>query len=126
MEYSRGRISINDLNRLYHVEPTLLLLGQSSNVITYHKRLNVLGSVMNSQNQLKSTLKEKTSLLQKHDEYLFGKKFRNHIADTIKSKKQTNEIFIERKKPFSFSPSHAPRKCEGQKFFLTKTDRKIP
>ena len=126
MEYSRGRISINDLNRLYHVEPTLLLLGQSSNVITYHKRLNVLGSVMNSQNQLKSTLKEKTLLLQKHDEYLFGKKFRNHIADTIKSKKQTNEIFIERKKPFSFSPLHAPRKCEGQKFFLTKTDRKIP
>ena len=105
------QISINDLH--YYVEQTVLLLIQSSNTITYHRRLNVLGSVMNSQYHVKSMLKEKASLLQKHDEYLFGKKFRNHIPDTIKSKKQTKEIFIEHKKPFSFSPSHAPRKCEG-------------
>ena len=64
--------SINDL--LHYVEQTVLLLGQSSNTITYHRRLNVLGSVMNSQYQVKSMLKEKASLLQKHDEYLFGKK----------------------------------------------------
>ena len=105
------QISINDL--LHYVEQTVLLLGQSSNAITYHRRLNVLGSVMNSRYQVKSVLKEKASLLQKHDEYLFGKKFRNHIADTIKTKKQTKETFIEHKKPFSFSPLHAPRKCEG-------------
>ena len=83
--------------------------------------LNVLGSVMNSQYQVKSMLKEKASLLQKHGKYLFGKKFRNQTADTIKLKKQTKEIFMEHKKPFSFSPSHAPKKCDGQKFFLTKT-----
>ena len=111
------QISINDL--LHYVEQTVLLLGQSSNAITYHRRLNVLGSVMNSQYQVKSML-----LLQKHGEYLFGKKFTNYIADTIKSKKQTKEIFIEHKKPFPFSPSHAPRKCERQKFFLTKTGSK--
>ena len=116
------QISINDL--LHYVEQTVLLLGQNSNAITYHRRLNVLGSVMTSQYQVKSILKEKASLLQKHDEYLFGKKFRNHIADTIKSKKQTKEIFIEHKKPFSFSPSHAPRKCERQKFFLRKIGSK--
>ena len=63
-------------------------------------------------------------MLQKHDEHLFGTKFRNHIVQTIKSKEQTKEIFIEHKKPYSFSPSHAPRKCEGQKFFLTKTGSK--
>ena len=85
------QISLYDL--LYYVEQTVLLLGQSSNAITYHRRLNVLRSVMNSQYQVKSMLKEKVSLLQKHDEYLFGKKLRNHIADTIKSKKQTKEIF---------------------------------
>ena len=116
------QISINDL--LHYVEQTVLLLRQSSNAITYHRRLNVLGSVMNSQYQVKSMLKGKTSLLQKHDEYLFGKKFRNHIADSIKSKKQTKETFIEHKKPFSFSPSHATRKCEGQKFFLAKAGSK--
>ena len=116
------QISLYDL--LYYVEQTVLLLGQSSNAITYHRRLNVLRSVMNSQYQVKLMLKEKVSLLQKHDEYLFGKKLRNHIADTIKSKKQTKEIFVKPKKPFLFSPSHAPRKCERQKFFSQKLDRK--
>ena len=52
------------------------------------------------------------------------KMFRSHIAVTIKSKKQTKDIFIGHKKPFSFGPSHPPKKCEGQKFFLTKTGSK--
>ena len=69
-------------------------------------------------------LKERASLLQKYDEYLFGKKFRNHIADNIKSKKQTKEIFIEYKNPFSFSPPHAPKNVRGKSFFLQKPDRK--
>ena len=72
-------------------------------------------------------LKEKASLLQKHDEYLFRKKVRNHIADTIKSEKQNKKIFIEHKKPFLFNPSQVPRKCEGQKFFSHKNRiEKIP
>ena len=75
---------------------------------------------MNSQYEVKSMLKEKTSLLPKHDRYLFGKKFKNYIADTIKSKKQTKYIFIELKKHFSFSVSHSKRKCEEQKFFLSQ------
>ena len=40
------QISVNEL--LFYVEPIVLLLGQSSNVITYHRRLNVLGCIMNS------------------------------------------------------------------------------
>ena len=51
------QISINDL--LHYVEQTVLLLGQSSNAITYHRKLNVLGSFMNPQYQVKSMLKEK-------------------------------------------------------------------
>ena len=105
------QISVNDL--LDYVEKIVLLLGQNSNPITCRRRLNVLWSVMNSKYQVKSMLKEKASFLQKHNGYLFGKKFKNHIADTIKSKKQTKQIFIEHKKPLSFRPSHAPRKCEG-------------
>ena len=65
------QISINDL--LHYVEQPVLLLGQSSNAITYHRRLNVLGSVMNSQYQVKSMFKEKASLLLKHDDYIFAK-----------------------------------------------------
>ena len=69
-------------------------------------------------------LKEKASLLRTHDDCLVGKKLRSHIADIIKSEKQTKEIFIEHKKAFSFSLPHTPRKCEGQKLFLTKTRSK--
>ena len=85
MEYSKEvkgaeedalQISINDL--LHYVEQTVLLLGQSSNAITYHRELNVLGSFMNPQYQVKSMLKEKDEnmqllgfckILQKHDEH---------------------------------------------------------
>ena len=55
------QISITDL--LHYVEETVLLLGQSSNAITYHRRLNVLGSVMNSQYVVKSILKNSGTIL---------------------------------------------------------------
>ena len=64
---------------------------------------------MNIQCQLKSMFKEKITLLEKPTD-IFSKKFKNHIADTIKSKKQTKEIFTEHKKPFLFHPSQATRK----------------
>ena len=112
------QISVNEL--LFYVEQVVLLLGQSSNAITYHRRLNVLGCIMNSQYQVKTMLKEKAALLQKHDFELFGKKFMNHIADTIKSKRETGEIFTESKKPFPWSSSYPPRRNQGQKVFLTK------
>ena len=47
-------------------------------------------------------LKEKVSLLHKHDEHLLGEKLRNHIADTIKFVTQTKQIFTGYKKlPFT-------------------------
>ena len=102
------QISVNEL--LFYVEQIVLLLGQSSNAIAHHRRLNVLGCIMNSQYQVKTMLKEKAALLQKHDSELFGKKFWNHIADTIKSKRKTREIFTGSKKPFPWSPSYPPRR----------------
>ena len=95
------QISVNEL--LLYVEQIVLLLGQSSNAIRYHRRLNVLGGIINSQYQVKSMLKEKAALLQKHDSELFGIKFRNHIADTIKSKRETRKIFTDSKNPPSWS-----------------------
>ena len=62
-------------------------------------------------------IKEKAALLQKHDSELFGKKFRNCIVDTIKSKRETREIFKDSKKPFPWSPSYLPRRSEGVKSF---------
>ena len=112
------QISVKEL--FFYVEQIVLLLGQSSNAITYHRRLNVLEYTMNSQYQVKTMLKEKAALLQKHDSKLFGKKFRNLIADTIKSKRETREIVTDSKKSFPWSSSYPPRRTEGQKVFLTK------
>ena len=70
---------------------------------------------------MKSMLKEKVVLLQKHDSEFFEKKFRNHIADTIKSKTETREIFTDSKKLFQWKPSHPPSQSEGQKVFLIKS-----
>ena len=44
-------ISVNEL--LFHVEQIILLLGQSSNAITYNRILNLLGCIINSQYQVK-------------------------------------------------------------------------
>ena len=71
---------------------------------------------------MKTMLKEKTALLQKHDKELFGKKFRNHISDTIKPKKETSEIFTDSKKPFPSSPSYHQDGVRGKKFFSPRAE----
>ena len=70
---------------------------------------------MNLQYQMKTMLNEKAALLQKHDAEFFRKKVRNHNADTIKSKRETREIFTDSKKSFPWSPSYPLRRSEGQK-----------
>ena len=41
------QISVNEF--LFYVEQIVLFLGQSSRAITYHRRLKVLGCIMNLQ-----------------------------------------------------------------------------
>ena len=48
-EEEAAQISVHEL--LLYVEQIVLLLGQSSNAITYHRRLTVLGCIMNSRYQ---------------------------------------------------------------------------
>ena len=72
---------------------------------------------MNIQCQVKTIPKEKAVFLQKYDSELFVKKFRNHIADAMKSKRETREIFTDSKKLFPWSPSYPRRRSEGQKVF---------
>ena len=67
------QISINDL--LHYVEQTVLLLGQSSSAIIYHRKLNVLGECYEFPISSQINVKKKALLLQKHDKHLIGKKF---------------------------------------------------
>ena len=89
------------------MEQTALLVGQSSNTVSYHRRYNIPNSWMRNTSQAKKLLKEKAELLQKHGTNLFGKKFRKHIVELTKSKKTTIDAFSGQKpkhkglKPFS-------------------------
>ena len=92
----------------------------------YRRRLNVLECIMNShtnipdsQYQVNTTLKEKAVLLQKHDSKQFAKKI-GIIDNTIKSKRETREIFTGSQKPFPQIPSYPSRRSERQKSFLSK------
>ena len=67
-------------------------------------------------------LKEKAAFLQKHDQALFGKDFRDYLTESLKAEKQSIEALAEvskstnRKRPFREGPScYQGRLNEGQK-----------
>ena len=73
-------------------------------------------------------LQKAAALLQKHDSELFGKKFRNHIADTIKSKGETREqekLHRFKKIPFRGAPHNRRDGVRGKKFFSPKVEDRI-
>ena len=74
---------------------TVLLIGICNNTIIYERRKNVLlGVTGTSPSQVASRLlKEKTKFLQKHNQALFGKVFRDHLRAnlSLKVKKQSKK-----------------------------------
>ena len=69
-----------------------------------------LGVTGTSPSQVASILKEKAAFLQKHDEVLFEKDFRDYLSESLKAKKQSIEAIAEvnktmnRKRPFRRVP----------------------
>ena len=104
----------------------MLSIGQCNNTITYERRKNVLlGVTGTSSSQVALVLKEKAAFLQKHDQALFGKDFRDHLTESLKAKKQSIEAIAEfikctnRKRPVREGPSfyqERPNGEGGQKF----------
>ena len=79
-------LTIEDLLNL--VQQTVLLVGQTNNAISYHRRLSALAGAMKSSSQAKSMIKDKSALLENSGKELFGKDFRDQITDTAKAQKQ--------------------------------------
>ena len=68
------------------LEKTVLLIGQCNNTITHQRKKNVLlGVTGTSSSQAASMLKEKAAFLQKHDQALFEKDFRDHLTESLKT-----------------------------------------
>ena len=80
-------VSMEDI--LTSVEQVIVLLGQCSNTLLYHRRFSLLSELFPSMSHTKELLLEKLTLLQKHDSELFGKKFRERFIEVRISKKKT-------------------------------------
>ena len=70
------------------LENTVLLIGQCNNTITYERRKNVLLGVTGT---FLSQVAKK-AFLQKHDQALFQKDFRDHLTESLKAKKESIEV----------------------------------
>ena len=103
------------------IEQTVLLLGQAPNSISYSQRLQILKTLIKDPKKAKNILKEKSDLLQKGGQNLFGKMFRSHVVETQRSKKRTLEVFSggnrsvppPAKKPSRTGPSRNSNKPYG-------------
>ena len=70
-------------------------------------------------------LKEKTSLLQKHEEHLFEKKFGTTLLTPSNSRHQL-EIYLQNtKSPFHSAPHTHREKARSKSFFSLKLDQKV-
>lgn len=67
------------------------MVRQSSNMVPYRRRHNLVNNLMGLSNQAKEALWEKKDLLEQHDGNLQEKKFRNHVFEVIKTSKTTIE-----------------------------------
>ena len=105
---NQPQISLEDMAQ--QVEQTILLLGQTFNALTYQRRLSALSAVMLDHKKAQATLKEQSHLLEDSGACLFGKSFRKHVVDTAKAKKESKEVYGNRrpdvnKRPFRKGPS---------------------
>ena len=64
------QVPVEDL--LQFAEKSVVLLGQASNGLSYLRRFNILQNLMKDSRKVKTLLREKFTLLQKHDENLFN------------------------------------------------------
>ena len=67
-----------------YIEKKVLLLGQTSNYITYFGRYNILAALNCLAQQSKKMLREEADLLHWHDRNLFGKNFSEHLVASAK------------------------------------------
>lgn len=79
------------------------MVRQSSDMVPYLRRYNLVNNLVGSSNQAKEALWEKKDLLEQHDGKLLGKKFRNYVVEVIKTRKTTIDALSaggSRREPF--------------------------
>ena len=70
-------------------EQNILLIGQALNAITYHRRLNILNTLIDNTIKVKEILKERSlDLDDMENPYLFGEKFEEKPIKIISAKQK--------------------------------------
>ena len=105
------------------IEQTTLLLGQASPSISYTRLVYILKTLLKDLRKAKTLLKEKTAILQESESHVFGKKFRSHIIEVERSKKQSLGVFKgshDKNNPFQKSPRpYQNRPRGGGRYYYT-------
>ena len=106
----------------------MLLIGPCNNTITNERRrIALLGATGTSSLQVASMLKEKVAFLQKHDQALFGKDFRDHLT-SLQAKRQSIEAVAEVSKStnrtFREGPSFYQGSPNGRQKFRSNNNSK--
>jgi len=92
----KTRIDIDMLAR--QIKLAGRMAGQSCNQIVHHRRQKILRAMADDKQTADSLLKQNADALSEEKEKLFGEKFQQKIATSIKASKKTKEFFESMKK----------------------------
>ena len=89
-------------------EQSVTLIGQTMNLIYYHRRCAVLQAIFQDRKKARDILSDKREMLEEDDSYLFGLGFEEHVVKTQKTKIKTKEMLASssssKAQPFRTGP----------------------
>ena len=92
------------------LEQSILLIDQTFNSITYHRRVNILNVLIGNSIKVKEILKERSlDLDDMENPYLFGEQFEEKLIKITSVKQKSKSIFtglLQRKPTFSSRPNY--------------------
>ena len=94
------------------IEQTMLLVGQTGNLLTFERRKKALSTIY-SNNQVASVLKDKAEILKTWSPNLLRKPFREEIIEAMKAKKESLKALKGENTMFTAAP-YRPRQSAAR------------
>jgi len=88
-------------------EQTILLVGQAFNATAYHRRKNILGTLIENSTKVKEILRDQSSSLNDCDnKNLFGDQFEEKLSKDVTAKQKSRSIFTGLKRSLPTTPQY--------------------
>ena len=81
-------------NLLNLVHQAILLVGQTNNIISYHKWLSAPAGALKNSSRANPMIKDESMSLENSGKELFGNDFHHQITDTVKARKKSKELLF--------------------------------